>query len=124
VKWLEEMGFEALLRELGPAGAIRFIQQYESGRGDYTRNRKKLLPGKSVCEIGKQIIKKRQSNRLLASNLHLCKSQVVKWRYIKRVFPLALPLALLRSRRLQIPPHKRSQTDSSISLSFYSYFFD
>ena len=58
---IRTIGFEALLRELGPAGAIRFIQQYESGRGDYPRNRKKLLPKKSVREIGKQIIKKRQS---------------------------------------------------------------
>lgn len=60
---IRTIGFEALLRELGPAGAIRFIQQYESGRGDYTRNRKKLLPKKSARsgEIGKQIMKQRQS---------------------------------------------------------------
>ncbi len=58
---IRTIGFEALLRELGPAGAIRFIQQYESGRGDYTRNRKKQLPKKSVREIGKQIMKQRQS---------------------------------------------------------------
>ena len=54
------IGFDALIRELGPAGAIRFIQQYESGYGDYTRNRKKLLPKKSVREIGRQIVKERQ----------------------------------------------------------------
>ena len=58
---IRTIGFEALLRELGPAGAIRFIQQYESGRGDYTRNRKKLLSKKSVREIGRQIMKQRQS---------------------------------------------------------------
>jgi hypothetical protein len=58
---IRTIGFEALLRELGPAGAIRFIQQYESGHGDYTRNRKKFLPKKSVREIGKQIMKQRQS---------------------------------------------------------------
>ena len=45
--------FDALSRELGPAGAIRFIQEYESGHGDYTHNRKKLLPKKSVREIGR-----------------------------------------------------------------------
>jgi len=56
---IRTIGFEALLRELGPAGAIRFIQQYEAGHGDYTRNRKKLLPKKSVREIGKQIMKGR-----------------------------------------------------------------
>ena len=58
---IRTIGFDALVRELGPAGAIRFIQQYESGRGDYTRNRKKLLPKKSVHEVGRQIIKQRQS---------------------------------------------------------------
>lgn len=54
------IGFEALLRELGPAGAIRFMQQYETGRGNYTRDRRKWLPRKSVREIGKQIIKERK----------------------------------------------------------------
>ena len=58
---IRAIGFEALLRELGPAGAIRFIQQYETGQGDYTRDRKKLLPKKSVREIGGEIMKKRQS---------------------------------------------------------------
>lgn len=54
-------GFDALVRKLGPSGAIRFIQQYESGHGDYTRNRKKLLPKRSVREIGREIVKRRQS---------------------------------------------------------------
>ena len=60
---IRTIGFEALLCELGPAGAIRFIQQYKSGHGDYTRKRKKLLPKKSARsgEIGKQIMKQRQS---------------------------------------------------------------
>jgi hypothetical protein len=58
---IRTIGFEALLRELGPAGAIRFIQQYETGQGDYTRDRKKLLPKKSIREIGTEIIKARQS---------------------------------------------------------------
>jgi len=55
------MGFEALLRELGPVGTIRFIQQYETGRGNYTRDRRKWLPKKSVKEIGRQIVKERQA---------------------------------------------------------------
>ena len=58
---IRTIGFEALIRELGPAGAIRFIQQYETGHGDYTRDRKKLLPKKSVREIGREIMKRRQS---------------------------------------------------------------
>ena len=54
------IGFDALLRELGPVGAIRFIQQYETGRGDYTRDRHKILPKKSVKEIGQEILKERR----------------------------------------------------------------
>ncbi len=48
-------GFEALLRELGAAGAVRFIQQYESGRGDYTRDRHTWLRAQSVRELGEAI---------------------------------------------------------------------
>ncbi len=45
---IRTIGFDARIRELGPTGAIRFIQQYEFGHGDYTRNRKKVLP-KKIC---------------------------------------------------------------------------
>jgi hypothetical protein len=34
---------ERLLDRLGPAGTIRFLQQYEPGRGDYTRERQQWL---------------------------------------------------------------------------------
>jgi len=59
---IRTIGFEALLRELGPAGAIRFLQQYETGRGNYTRDRHKFLPKMSVEEIGKRIYKDREAN--------------------------------------------------------------
>jgi len=36
-------GFRVLVKNLGPAGAIRFIQSYTHGSGDYTRERKKWL---------------------------------------------------------------------------------
>ena len=60
---IRTIGFEALLRELGPAGTIRFIQQYETGRGDYTRDRRKWLPKKSVRELGNQIVKERKKSK-------------------------------------------------------------
>jgi hypothetical protein len=59
---IRTIGFEALLRELGPAGAIRFLQQYETGHGNYTRDRHKFLPKMSVEEIGKRIYKDREAN--------------------------------------------------------------
>ncbi len=36
-------GLKALEKELGPVGMVRFLQQFDLGRGDYTRERKKLL---------------------------------------------------------------------------------
>ena len=60
---IRTIGFEALLRELGPAGTIRFIQQYETGRGDYTRDRRKWLAKRSVRELGNQIVKERKKSR-------------------------------------------------------------
>lgn len=32
-------GFQALLDRLGPAGTIRFLRQYDPGRGYYTKDR-------------------------------------------------------------------------------------
>ena len=32
-------GLKALERHLGPEGMIRFLQQFETGRGDYTKER-------------------------------------------------------------------------------------
>jgi len=36
-------GFEVLVKNLGPADAIRFIQSYTHGSGDYTKERRVLL---------------------------------------------------------------------------------
>jgi hypothetical protein len=33
------MGLQALKEALGPAGMVRFIQQYEKGSGDYTKEK-------------------------------------------------------------------------------------
>jgi len=37
-------GIEVLARELGPAGLVRFLQQFESGTGDYLVQRHEWLP--------------------------------------------------------------------------------
>jgi hypothetical protein len=41
---LRQQGFTALVASLGWVNAVRFIQQYEIGRGDYTRERYQFLP--------------------------------------------------------------------------------
>jgi hypothetical protein len=41
---LQQRGFEALVAALGWVNAVLFIQQYETGVGDYTREREQILP--------------------------------------------------------------------------------
>ena len=40
---LKESGWKALVKELGPAEATRFILQYQKGDGDYLEKRKKVF---------------------------------------------------------------------------------
>src|SRR5260221_12400779 len=41
---LRRQGFEALVKTLGWVNAVRFLQQYETSRLDYTRERDQFLP--------------------------------------------------------------------------------
>jgi hypothetical protein len=41
---LRRRGLEILVRELGYVNAMRFLLQYETGQGDYTRDRSQFLP--------------------------------------------------------------------------------
>ncbi len=44
-------GLAALRRELGRAGMIRFLQQFETGSGDYARERHAWVDATSFNEI-------------------------------------------------------------------------
>ncbi|MEK7404797.1 MAG: hypothetical protein AAB225_06785 [Acidobacteriota bacterium] len=44
-------GLEALHRELGPAGMVRFLRQFELGRGDYSAERHQWLRGQSLEDL-------------------------------------------------------------------------
>lgn len=57
---VRKTGLEALAKALGPVGMVRFLQQFEIGSGDYTRERKQLLEGMSVESIIKEIKSKRK----------------------------------------------------------------
>jgi hypothetical protein len=51
---LEEIraqGLEALRERLGRAGMIRFLQQFETGKGDYARERHGWVDGMSLEQI-------------------------------------------------------------------------
>ena len=40
---IQSEGYDALVNALGPEDAIRFIQSYSHGSGDYTKERKQWL---------------------------------------------------------------------------------
>jgi len=57
---IRKLGIEAIAKELGPVGVIRFLQQYETGYGDYTKERETVLQDKSVKDIVKEIKRRRK----------------------------------------------------------------
>lgn len=54
---LREAGWNALVKDIGLVNAARFILQYESGYGDYTKTRKEIFKGKTVNELCREIEK-------------------------------------------------------------------
>ena len=52
---IKTKGWNALVKELGYAGATKFILLYEPGEGNYTEERKKLFKDIRVEEILKEI---------------------------------------------------------------------
>jgi hypothetical protein len=51
-------GMEALARELGVVGMVRFLQQFETGHGDYSTDRHNWLDGQDLDSIVKRIQEK------------------------------------------------------------------
>ncbi len=52
---IKTKGWNALVKELGYAGATKFILLYEPGEGDYAKERKKLFKDIKIKEILKEI---------------------------------------------------------------------
>lgn len=44
-------GIAALTKELGPVGAIRFMQLFDNGSGDYTANRDRIHGNPTLEEL-------------------------------------------------------------------------
>jgi len=59
---IRQMGIEVLNRELGPVAMVRFLQQYESGYGDYSKERHIWIDKISVSDIVEQIKNKRKAH--------------------------------------------------------------
>ena len=58
---LRKLGLEALTKALGPVGMARFLQQFETGMGDYTKERAQWLKGINVETIIEEIKGKRKA---------------------------------------------------------------
>ncbi len=56
---IRRMGIEALTEKLGPVGMVEFIRQFDSGYGDYTKERSEWLDGIDIDTIEKQVKAKR-----------------------------------------------------------------
>lgn len=56
---IRKMGIEALTEKLGPVGMVEFIRQFDSGYGDYTKDRYEWLNGIDIDTIVKQAKAKR-----------------------------------------------------------------
>ncbi|HEY7677962.1 MAG TPA: hypothetical protein VIG69_12875 [Candidatus Methylomirabilis sp.] len=52
---LRSRGFEALVRELGVANALRFLHLHGMGEGDYTRERQEWLAGLTIEQIEQEV---------------------------------------------------------------------
>ncbi|MBM3125585.1 MAG: hypothetical protein FJZ87_11040 [Chloroflexi bacterium] len=56
-------GLEVLARELGAVGMIRFLQQFETGQGDYSKDRHKWLDEQDLETIVMRIQQKPKGSK-------------------------------------------------------------
>lgn len=57
---VREVGLKALARDLGSVGMVRFLQQFETGQGDYTAERHTWLGKRTVRELADEIERQRK----------------------------------------------------------------
>ena len=58
---IRRIGIEALAEALGPLDAVRFLQSFDLGRGDYTKERSHVL-GLTLDEIFLSIEKRKNTS--------------------------------------------------------------
>jgi len=56
-------GMEALARELGIVGMVRFLQQFETGHGDYSKDRHQWLDDQDLYTIVRRIRERREASK-------------------------------------------------------------
>lgn len=60
---IRQKGLDALRRELGPAGMIRFLQQFETGSGNYAKTRQTWVDEISFDQIRSLTGRKKSSRK-------------------------------------------------------------
>ena len=60
---LQRKGFKALVEALGLVDAIRFIHQYDSGSGDYTKERHQWLDQLTMDDILADLEQRQQTKK-------------------------------------------------------------
>ncbi|GHU61471.1 hypothetical protein FACS189445_3490 [Spirochaetia bacterium] len=52
---IRKLGIEALMEKLGPVGMVEFMHQFDSGYGDYTKERHAWLDNLTIEDISREI---------------------------------------------------------------------
>ncbi|MBF0471940.1 MAG: hypothetical protein HQL48_11290 [Gammaproteobacteria bacterium] len=60
---LQQQAFQLLSKQLGAANFIRFIQHYEQGSGDYTKDRENWQAGYTVDSLADEIMQWKAQNK-------------------------------------------------------------
>jgi hypothetical protein len=53
---IRKLGIDALTEKLGPIGMVEFMRQFDSGYGDYTKERHAWLDNLTVEDIHREIV--------------------------------------------------------------------
>jgi tagatose-1,6-bisphosphate aldolase len=56
---IKQKGWNALIKELGYAGATKFMLLYEPGEGNYTERRKEILKNITIEKVREEIVLKK-----------------------------------------------------------------
>ena len=60
---IRQAGFRALTKELGAAGTVLFIRQFENGYGNYTEERDGILEGITLEDIVASIEMRKKASK-------------------------------------------------------------
>jgi hypothetical protein len=58
---LRQRALRALAKELGPVGLIRYLQDCQTGSGDYTKERARRLSGVTFNDVARRITSRRKA---------------------------------------------------------------